>query len=115
MPGGEVSIGGVSVQGSISVGRSLSRGQSLVQGVSVHGGGGSLSRGISVQGGVCLGGLCHGDTPRMVTSRRYASYWNAFLFEVDMTFTLNDIVLQMTLTFEQASVEYKYVIKLCKS
>ena len=37
--------------------------------------GGSLSkRGLSVQRG-----LCHGD-PRAVTSGRYASYWNAFLF-----------------------------------
>ena len=58
-----------------------------------------LSREVSVQGGLCLGGLCPGgvcwgslskgvsikggvsvrETPRTVTSGRYASYWNAFL------------------------------------
>ena len=31
-------------------------------------------------------------------------------FEVDMTFTLNDIDLQMTITFEQALMEYKHVV-----
>ena len=31
-------------------------------------------------------------------------------FEVDMTFTLNDIDLQMTLTYQQALVEYKYIV-----
>ena len=53
------------------------------------------SRGVSVQWGLCPGGgslcpggsdLCPGvqgvsvrETPRMVTSGRYSSYWNAFL------------------------------------
>ena len=40
----------------------------------------SLSRGISVWGDVCPRGSCQGN-PRTVTSERYASYWNAFLFE----------------------------------
>ena len=31
-----------------------------------------------------------------------------------MTFTLNDPDLQMTLTFEQALVEYKHVVELCE-
>ena len=39
-------------------------------------------------------------------------------FKVDMAFTLNDIDLQMTLTFEktfeQASLEQNHVIKLCE-
>ena len=49
-------------------------------------GGGSLSKGVSVQGGPCPGGLCQGDPPdrdpppRTVTSGRYASYWNVLLF-----------------------------------
>ena len=54
--------------------------------------GGSLSRGVSVQGGLCPGGvsvhggsvsmrgLCQGD-PHMVKTGRYASYWNASLFQ----------------------------------
>ena len=66
------------------------RGGVFVQGEGVYvqwGGlcpvGGSLSRGVSVQGvsvqeGLCPGGLCQGD-PRTVKSGRYASYWNAFL------------------------------------
>ena len=42
-----------------------------VQGEVYPGEGGSLSR----------GGLCQGNPPRTVKSgRRYASYWNAFLF-----------------------------------
>ena len=56
--------------------------------------GGSLSsgRGVSVQGGGwCPRGLCLGvsvqgvsvrETPYTVTSGRYASYWNAFLFGI---------------------------------
>ena len=58
-----------------------------VQGVSVQGR--SLSRGVSVQGGLCLGCLCPGgslfrgvsvrETPCTVTSRQYTSCWNAFL------------------------------------
>ena len=54
---------GVSLQG-VSVG-----GGGLCPGGSLFGGRGSLSRGVSVQG----------DLPT-VTSGRYASYWNAFLF-----------------------------------
>ena len=102
-----VSVWGVSVQGGLWLGGlclggslaggSLSRGVSG-WGVSVQGGlcpegglcpggslpDGSLSRGGG-QGDLCPGGslsgrgLCHGDPP-MVTSGRYASYWNAFLF-----------------------------------
>ena len=33
-------------------------------------------------------------------------------FEVNVAFTLNDIELQMTLTFEQVLMEYKYVAEL---
>ena len=36
--------------------------------------------------------------------------WIFLLFEVDMTFTLNDNNLQTTLTFEQALVD-KYVVQ----
>ena len=41
--------------------------------------------------GVCLstfGGLYHGD-PRTVTCGRYASYWNAFLFQQKLHFPVN--------------------------
>ena len=65
-------------------GVSLSRvglcpGESLFRGVSV--------RGVSVQGGLCPGVLCPGGSlswrpPPTVTSRQYASYWNAFLLTV---------------------------------
>ena len=52
---------------------------------------GSMSRGVSVQGGLCPGGLSPGeslsrgtsvdrDPPGTVKSGRYASYWNAFLY-----------------------------------
>ena len=54
------------------------------QGVSVQGDlcpGGSLSRGVSVQG-VSLIVTPLTKTPRMVKGGPYASYWNAFLFEV---------------------------------
>ena len=47
---------------------------------------GSLCQGVSVQGGLFLGGrgslcgdLCQED-PHMVVSGQYTSYWNAFLF-----------------------------------
>ena len=75
--GGSLS-GGISVQeglcpGGVSVRESLSRGVSVWGvSVSVQGDlcpGGSLSRGVSVR-----------ETPCMVTSGWYASYWNAFLF-----------------------------------
>ena len=69
---GSLSRWGVSVQvrGLCPGGRSLSR---WGGGFSVSVGGGSLSRGFSVQGS-----LCQGD-PRRVTCGRYASYCNAFL------------------------------------
>ena len=83
--------GVVSVQGSlcpwvVSVQEALSRG-SLSMGL-------SLSRGISVQGlslfrGMSLSkeGLCHGDPPT-VMSRRYASFWNAFFFSLNLSLPL---------------------------
>ena len=59
-------------------------GGSLSWGVSVQGGslsGASLSR-ESVSSGVFVqGGLCHGDAPSTVMSRWYTSYWNVFLFQ----------------------------------
>ena len=102
---------GVSVQGSLSRGVSVwgiyVQGRSLSSGVSVQGGlypGGSLPRvslskgggvcwgisvqGVSVQGVSVQGGLCWGDPlpdrdpPGTVTSGRYASYWNAYLFDI---------------------------------
>ena len=59
------------VQGGALPRGSLSSWGSVSGGVSVQG---SLSRGVSVQG------RSLSETPHMVTSRRYASYWNAFLF-----------------------------------
>ena len=65
------------------------RGGGLCTGESLLGGWESLSRGwVSVHGGLCSGGsLSKGvsvrETPLMVTSRWYASYWNAFLFVCD--------------------------------
>ena len=95
-------------RGSLSQGWSLSRGylpgsggslsgESLSTGVSVQGGlsrglclGESLSRGVSVQRHLCTeGSLYRGVSvsktpldrdPHTVTSGRYESYWNAFLF-----------------------------------
>ena len=68
--------------GSLSGGGSLSRGVS-VSGVTVQRGlcsaGGSLPRGPLSGESLFSGDLCRGD-PRTVKSRRYASYWNAFLF-----------------------------------
>ena len=62
------------------------RSWSLSVGVTVRGG--SPSRGVSVQGALCLEGLyagrgvCPGETETSctVTSGRYASYWNVFVF-----------------------------------
>ena len=57
-------------------------GQSLSMRGSLSGGG-SLSTGVSVQEG---GGSVWGDRdPNTVTSGRYASYWNAFLFSKCIT------------------------------
>ena len=62
-----------------------------VRGVSV-----SVLGGVSVRGGLCLGGVCLEGVsvqgglsrrPPMVMSGQYASYWNAFLF--DKTFAKN--------------------------
>ena len=88
-----ISVRVVSVQG-VSVLRSLSRG-SLSKGVSVQGDlclgvsvwevsvqGGLCPGEVSVQGGLCPGGSLSGVSVRAlltVTSGRYASYWNAFL------------------------------------
>ena len=77
---------GVSLSGGLGPGGSLSRGGSLSTGSLSRGSlsGGSLSRGIS-PGFLCPGGsLSRGglvtETPCMVMTGRYASYWNAFLF-----------------------------------
>ena len=93
-PGGSLSRG-VSVQGvCLREGGSLSRG-SLSKGVSVLGvsvqrvyvsGEGVSVQGVSVQGVSVQEGLCLWETPgpldrdpHTVMSRRYTSYWNAFL------------------------------------
>ena len=63
------------------------RGGSLFRGVSVQGGlcpGGSLSRGFSAQRGSLSG---RPPPPSMVMCRKCASYWNAFLF--------NKVILQI--------------------
>ena len=57
-------------------GRSLSGG-SLSRGALCPGGGG-----VSVQ--VWRGVLCQGDSPCTIQSGRYASYWNAFLLNMQM-------------------------------
>ena len=64
----------VTWQGGLCPGQGLCPGgisvmEGLCPGVAIKGGG-SLSR----------GGLCQGDLPCTVTSGKYASYWNAFLF-----------------------------------
>ena len=75
--------GGVSVQGSLS--REVSVQGCLCPERESLSSGGSLSRGVSVQRGLCpegvsvQRGLCQGD-PHTVMCGRYASYWNAFLF-----------------------------------
>ena len=79
-----VSVQGVSVQGvlwGVSVQGGLSPGKVSVWGSLSRG---SLSRRVYVQGSLCLGGLCPGeslskDAPCRVMSGRYASHWNAFL------------------------------------
>ena len=64
---------------------------------------GALSKGVSVQGGLCSGGLCPkggGLCPRgslsrgslsgeSLSGRRYASYWNVFLFKQYFSSELN--------------------------
>ena len=81
-------------QGNIFTGVCLSTGGSSSGGSLCPGW--SLSRGVYIQGGLCpIRDLCPGgslswgslsrvtsvrETPRMVKSGRYASYWNAFLF-----------------------------------
>ena len=84
--------GGVSVQGSLSpegglcLGVFLSKGISVqrgvsVWGVSVQGGLSPGERGVSVWGVVSVRETPRTKTPRTAMSVRYASYWNAFLFE----------------------------------
>ena len=76
---------------------------------------GSLSRGVSVQEGLCLvgslsrvGGVSVRETPlnrnllRTVTSGRYASYWNAFLFTLFTPW--HSFYVQMTCTMVIRSV-----------
>ena len=75
--------GGLCPEGSLSRGRAVPVQGGLcledlcLIGVFVQGEGGSLS-----EVGLCQGGLCYGDpqteTPHIVTSGQYASYWNAF-------------------------------------
>ena len=116
-PGGSVSSG-VSVQGvyvwgylsRVSVWESLSREVSV--------------QGLSVQGGLCPGDLCPGclclgclypwevsvsETPHTVTSRQYASYWNAFLLllytpGVRVTLLTHCPSLSLTNTLSMSSV-----------
>ena len=76
-PGRRVSVQGVSVKG-VSVQGSLSRG-SLSRGLCP---GGYLSREVSVWGISVQGGFRRQRPPRTVMSGRYASYRNAFLFEM---------------------------------
>ena len=106
VPGGSLSRGlcprGVSVQEGLCPGGSLSRG-SLSRG--------SLSGVLCPEGGICpRGGLCPGrgvylqaggslsrgvsvrETPHTVTSGRYASYWNAFLFRRNFTAACLDLI-----------------------
>ena len=72
--GGGVSVGGVSIQGSLW----LQGGCLWLQvGCLWLQGGVSDCRGVSLT----AGGLCQGDTSHTVKSGRYASCWNAFLFD----------------------------------
>ena len=69
-----------SFQGVFVHGVSVQRG-SVGEGVLCREGGAVCpGREVSVQGrGLCPGGISVRETPRTVKSRRYASYWNAFL------------------------------------
>ena len=92
---GSLSRWGVSVQGSLCPG-GLCLGGSL-SGKSLSREGGlcpwGLCLGVSVQGGLCLeGGLCQGDPPHMVTSGQYASYWNAFLFKIELRLSVHLLI-----------------------
>ena len=107
-PGGSLSRRG-SVQGVLCPG-GLCLGFSVQGGLSVQGGslsGGSLCRqgglctgrgSLSRQGGLCPGrgvsvqGVSVGETPHTLTSGRYASYWNAFLFRRNFTTACLDII-----------------------
>ena len=54
-------------------------------------------------------------TRKVVSQKQSSVRIDHKLFKMDifgMTFTLNDISLQMTLTFQQALMENKYVIQL---
>ena len=70
--------GGVSVQEGFCLGGSLSRGSLFSKG--------SLSTGLSVQGVSVQVDTCPGvfvrETPHMVTSGWYTSYWNALLYDI---------------------------------
>ena len=66
--------------------------QSLSWGVSIPSGG-SLSWGLHPGGslswrGLCPGGLLSWRPPHTVMSGRYASYWNAFLFGIYLSFPI---------------------------
>ena len=55
---------------------------------------GFLSRGVSVQGDLCPGGFLSKRPPFMVKNERYASSWNAFLFNI-VFFQDGDIFAQL--------------------
>ena len=74
-PGGVSVLRGGLCQGGLS-GGSLSRGACLSTG-----GGLGLCPGGLCPGGSVQGGLCPGRVSVTVMSRRYASYWNAFLLK----------------------------------
>ena len=74
LPGPMLLLGGICAWSHVP-----SRGVSVQRVVSVQGGlcpGGSLSRGVSVQGV----SLTETPPPRTLKNRQYASYWNAFLY-----------------------------------
>ena len=49
------------------------------------------SQGVSVQGGICPErGLCQWDTPVRLKSGQNSSYWNAFLFIMQITRLLSE-------------------------